>query len=217
MAVQPFVPVPRPNPNRTAAQAATPQPEAGTDLKNEWKTFLGQPENRMALLSFGLSMLNPPTRNNLGANVGNALQTGLQTRDTVIKGQTGAAADTADLQSKIELRSAQAARARRPPGKGSQPSATAGQFTQKDLMKEYVKFVKEARALDEDKPIADIKAEFDEMLAAAAPAAAAPVASGPDPIMAAVLQESGKGSFDEMTPEELAAASARYKALQKAK
>jgi hypothetical protein len=217
----PFVPIPKPKPAQSARQAGTPQPEEGSDLKSEWKTFLDQPENRAALLQFGISMLNPQG-GNLGANIGTAIGQGAEARDRALAGQAEQAAavqkgrESEALIAQRLATAGKASRQARGPGGSSGAGATTAtkDMTPKELTKEWIKFAKDKRELDPDAPIADIRAEFDAIIGASAPA---PAAAGNMDISVLTLDQLNALDVGTLSPEQLAAASARYKALKQAK
>lgn len=223
------VPLPEPKPDRSAQQAGTPLPNAGTDLRSGWQEFLSHPENRAGLLQFGVSMLAAPQGNTLAQNIGGALGEGLQARGDTINAQaaTESATQKAEREdalanSLIGYRQALSVKARRPPvGKAG---STAGTFTPKDRTKEWLKFVKDRRVEEPDAKIADLKSEFDEVMAVAEPGAAAapsvaPAAGGVNAaaINQMTLEQLKALDVNTLEPGTAATVLARYRALKGSK
>lgn len=219
------VPIPQPKPARPE-QTSTPTaatPQEGGDLKSGWQTFLSDPANRAGLLQFGLSMLAGDPENTLAQNVGQSLGAGFAARGAAKEreyeldqaAQKSARQDLLD-ESLVTLRRAQTKKALRPP-QGKSGSTTSGQPTQKDYAREWIKFVKDARKNEDERTIAELRTEFDEMWGAAttAPQSGAPASTGTQAaaINQMTLDQLKALDVKKMTPDELKAASARYKAL----
>lgn len=199
------VPIPTPKPaQRSQSQAGTPQPEAGTDLRSGWQEFLSHPENRAGLLQFGLSMLSPADPGgSLASNIGSALGEGMAVRGATIEGQYQRERDEVEAKRKyedhtslVELRKAQTAKARRPP---KDTTSTSKQLTAKDYTKEKIKYIKDQRKDDPDRPLAEITAEFDEVWAASTAPSSAPPAATSTPAVAGVTE----AQINQMTLEQL--------------
>lgn len=216
---QPKPPIPQPTP------AAT---NVASDLRTGWQQFLADPANRAGLLQFGISMLGAPQGNTLGQNLGNALGEGFAARGAAQEQQV--AQDAATVKDRraqemhdatLDLRRAQAVKARRAP-QGRASSSTSGMPTQKDYAKEWIKYVKDARANEDERTIPELRQDFDQIWGAATtpagtPAAAPSGAGAQLNISAMTMAELAALDAKSLTPEQLAAASARYQALQKAK
>jgi hypothetical protein len=174
-------------------------------------------------------MLASPPGNTLAQNIGESLGEGLAARGEAVNTEAATAAEThktaredALARSLIGYREAEGVRARRAPvGKGA---SAKGEFTQKDRTKEWLKFVKDSRAENPDLTIAELKASFDEAMAAAspdvpgAPAAATPTAGGVNAstINAMTLDQLTKLDVNSLDPATAKVALARYKALKAA-
>lgn len=223
------VPMPQPKPQAPAAPQPTPAASnIGQDLRSGWQEFLSHPENRAGLLQFGVSMLTADPGNTLGQNVGNAIGSGMAVRGAAQEQQV--AQQSADVKERraqemhdatLGLRKAQTIKAGRAPQAKTQAS---GMPTQKDYAKEWVKYVKDARTNEDTRTVAELRKEFDEIWGAAttppgaAPAAGGQALAGGAPDFANMsLADLTALDAKSLTPEQLAAASARYQALQKAK
>lgn len=222
------VPIPQPKPARPE-QATTPtaaSPEEGGDIRSGWQTFLSDPANRAGLLQFGLSMMaNSGSGNTITENVGSALGAGMAARGSALQmeaEQTSEGRKEKRAQqmhdATLGLRKAQTQKTLRQP-KEKGPS-TSGQVTQKDYAKEWIKFVKDARKNEDERTIAELRGEFDEMWSAATtPPGAAPAGATPSAgaqaaaINQMTLDQLKALDVTKMTPDELKAASARYTVL----
>lgn len=222
------IPIPQPKPavpqQQQATTPAAAPPSEGGDLRSGWQTFLSDPANRAGLLQFGLSMLAGNPENSLAQNIGQSLGEGFAARGEAQQMQVAQDAEGRKEarqkrldDSQIALRSAQAARALRPP---QSRTSTSGQVTPKDYAKEWIKFVKDARKNEDERTIAELRSEFNEMWGAATtpPGIAAPSATSGSGAQAAAinqmtLEQLKALDVTKMTPDELKAASSRYKAL----
>lgn len=215
--VKPFAPLPVPKPNQTARQSATPQPEVGNDLKGQWQTFLAQPENRAALLQFGISMLAPPPGGTLASNIGSAIGQGAEARSRNISSQAaGAESALAARKTESEIaenvaQAGKAGRQARGPGgaSGTGSSKAAGGLTEKDYTKEKLKYLEGQKGVT-DLSLEQQSAEFDEMWNAA-------TSRGVQQSTIAQMTLEQLSALDKasLTPAQLTEASARYQALQK--
>jgi hypothetical protein len=224
------VPLPTPKPAQGGVTPTATEADPQTDLRSGWQTFLADPANRAGLLQFGLSMLAGDPENTLGQNLGNAIGQGFATRGAVQEGEAAAALSErkegradALAESTIAKNRAYAQKARR--GPAAKAASTAGQMTPKDYAKEWIKFVKDARKNEDERTIAELRTEFDEMWAAGtSPPGAAPTAP-PAPatsiagtqaaaINQMTLEQIQELSKTKLTPADAAAALARYKQLK---
>lgn len=232
------VPLPEPKPDRSAAQAGTPLPNSGTPtatpagdtLRSGWQEFLSHPENRAGLLQFGVSMLAASgSGNTLAQNIGGSLGEGLAARGDAVNTEAATAAaahktarEDALANATIDYRRAAAAKARRPAA--GKAASTKGELTPKDYTKEWLKFAKDARSENPDAPIAELKAQFNELWGAASPdvgtGTATPAAPAATPDVATIntmtLDQIAKLDVNKLDPATAKVALARYRSLKAA-
>lgn len=194
-------------------------PAEAPDLRSRWSTFLAQPENRTALLQFGVSMLGASPQNTLAQNLGGAIGEAAESRDRAIIGEAGAAkaglaAGLAQRKTEadIALAEARTARARRP----AEATRVTGALTAKDYQKSWTEYVANNAGT---KTIPELKADHDAIWSAGASGPTAPAAttgsvgSRAAAISAMTLDQLQQLDPNTATPEEASAWITRYKAL----
>lgn len=162
-------------------QQPTQSPAGG--MADQWRGFLAKPENRAALLQFGVSMLGSRGggfARNLSTSVGHAATArskNLASQAESSQSQFDQGLKVAELGISERKAAAEELKARK--YKGGSEDSTKGQVTPKDETEMWMDFAGKQLELNPETPIANLRQQFQELRGGAGASAPGAITGGP--------------------------------------